>query len=132
MLDGSFVGFAVARGWPGEDAVGVLRRMLEPGGAPVWFVLLDGVVVGECGMHGPPVDGSVEIHYGVVPGYRGRGLGTEACRGLTEWLLARDGVCRVEARTHAAGNAASRRVLERAGFALAQLDRDMAWYVRER
>lgn len=130
VLAGS--GPAAARGWPGADALQAFRFAVELGGDPGWIILRDGLVVGECGTHGPPdVDGTVEIRYGIAPSQQGEGFGTEACAALTARLLARPGVVRVAASTHAAGNPASRRVLEKAGFVLDRVEDPLAWYVRE-
>jgi RimJ/RimL family protein N-acetyltransferase len=50
---------------------------------PAWWVhqiVVDGVVVGDIGFHGPPgADQSVEIGYSVVPAWRGRGVARRAC-----------------------------------------------------
>lgn len=122
-------GPAAARGWPGEDALQAFRFAVDHGGDPGWLILRDELVVGECGTHGPPdPDGAVEIRYGIAPSQRGQGLATEACGALTGWLLGRPGVLRVEAATHAAGNPASRRVLERCGFSLERVEGPTAWY----
>lgn len=74
-------------------------------------------VVGDIGFHGPP-DPSlvVEIGYDVVPARRRRGIATAACAGIIERAWA-DGAQVVRAETDA-GNAASRRVLLKAGFRL--------------
>ncbi|SEP81550.1 GNAT family N-acetyltransferase [Microlunatus flavus] len=61
------------------EALGV-----DPEGSPWWFfcVVVEGVVVGDAGFHGPPPqDGpaEVEIGYQVVPALRGRGVATRAC-----------------------------------------------------
>ena len=123
-------GPAAARGWPGPEALQVFRFALEHGGDPGWLILRDGVVVGECGTHGPPDDdGTVEIRYGIAPPERAQGLATEACAALCRWLLTQPGVRRVAGSVHAAGNPASRAVLERCGFTLDRLDGATAWYV---
>lgn len=124
-------GVPAARGWPGPDALQVLSMAVEHGGDPGWLILRDGLVVGECGTHGPPdAEGTVEIRYGIAPPERGQGLATEACAALTAWLFEQPGVLRVEGSTHAAGNVASRRVLERCGFELVRIEGPTAWYAR--
>lgn len=126
-------GPAAARGWPGPEALQVLTWAVEHGGDPGWLILRDGVVVGECGTHGPADGaGTVEIRYGIAPPERGQGLATEACAALTGWLLQQPGVLRVAASTHAAGNPGSRRVLERSGFTLDRVEGATAWYLRTR
>src|SRR5687768_16857206 len=53
-----------------------------------WFVLPDagggpGTAIGCGGYKGPPhTDGTVEIGYSILPGYRRRGFALEAVRGL--------------------------------------------------
>ena len=81
---------------------------IEPKDAP-------GEVAGDLCFKGPAKDGAVEIGYGLREGFCGRGYMTEAVRALTEWALSREGVERVEAETEP-DNAASQRVLARAGF----------------
>ena len=132
LVAGEDCGLAAAAGWPHSDTLDGMRLTLEHGGTFGWLALLDGLVVGDCGTHGG-VDaaGTVEIGYGLAGPYRGRGLGTELCRGLTGWLLADGAVRRVEASTHAAANPASRRVLEKSGFVLDRVAGELAWYVRE-
>ena len=91
--------------------------------APAWASLLgtrlyvmDGKrVVGGGGVKAVPTsDGEVEIGYGMAPAWQGRGLGTQAARGLTEEALAH-GARRVSACTRP-DNTASWRLLERIGF----------------
>jgi RimJ/RimL family protein N-acetyltransferase len=84
-------------------------------GAPLWLVELDGVVIGDCGTHGEPADGEVEIGYGLAAEHRGHGDGGEVVQALSQWLLAQPDVERVVAETDA-DNVPSRRALERAGF----------------
>lgn len=56
-----------------------------------------------------------EVGYWVSPWARGKGLAAEATRAVGEWLFARQGFERLELLT-AAGNAASQRVADKAGF----------------
>ncbi|HYM48954.1 MAG TPA: GNAT family N-acetyltransferase [Candidatus Limnocylindrales bacterium] len=76
--------------------------------------LVDHLVVGGAGFHGRPIDGTVEIGYGIVPSARGTGLATEAARQLIA-IASGLAVRRVMARTEWA-NPASVRVLERIGM----------------
>ena len=85
---------------------------------PAWWVhqiVVDGVVVGDIGFHGPPDSGStVEIGYSVVPAWRGCGVASRAC----ELILQRawqDGAETVIAETDH-DNLASQAVLQRSGF----------------
>jgi RimJ/RimL family protein N-acetyltransferase len=87
---------------------------------PAWWlhqIVLDGVVVGDVGFHGPAGDGmtaEVEIGYSVVAPLRGRGVATRAC-GLIVERAWRDGAAVVSAETDA-DNVASQQVLLRSGF----------------
>lgn len=107
------------------DAVAMLLGAYEALGrrlrtVPAWWVhqiLVNGVVVGDAGFHGPPPAGgppAVEIGYAVVPALRGRGVASAACRGLLELAWAA-GAAVVVAKA-APGNEASRAVLRRCGF----------------
>lgn len=120
-------GRVVARGYPLEGTRIAARMLLdaaEHGGWQPGFgmyqitVVDDGVVVGDVGFHGAPTayDGSVEIGYGVVPAYRGRGIATEAAAALAGWAHRQPGVATVVAETET-GNVASQQVLWKAGFA---------------
>lgn len=85
----------------------------------VWVMELkggEGDVVGNLSFKGLGEDGRVEVGYGLREGCCGKGYMTEAVRAMAEWAAVQPGVTRVEAETEA-GNEASRRVLERAGFA---------------
>lgn len=75
------------------------------------------LAIGGAGFKGPvDAGGVVEIAYGLVPGYRGRGLATEVAQGLMTFARSEPAVRRFRAHT-LAGNAASHRVLEKSGFA---------------
>jgi RimJ/RimL family protein N-acetyltransferase len=82
--------------------------------------LPDGTVVGSVGWFGVqhgPAHASVAWNIGItlLPEWRGRGLGTEAQRGLADYLLATTPANRIEASTDVT-NAAEQRALEKAGF----------------
>ena len=87
---------------------------------PAWWVsqiVVDSWVVGDIGFHGPPGDQTpyrVEIGYGVVPAWRGRGVASQACALIVEqaWTL---GAEVIVADTEP-DNLASQRVLLRNGF----------------
>lgn len=74
----------------------------------------DGNAVGGIGFKGQPVDGAVEVGYGLAPSARGRGYAAEALTALNA-LAAGHGVVKVCAET-TAENRASWRTLERVGF----------------
>lgn len=108
------------RGWPHADTADVLRPAVAQGDPVGAFLVVRlGEVIGECGWRGrPDAAGEVEISYGLAPGARGRGHGTAAVRALLTWLEQRPEVRHVRAEV-LQGNEASRRLLERLGFALA-------------
>jgi deazaflavin-dependent oxidoreductase (nitroreductase family) len=119
------------KGWPHEDSLDGLS-MIADGGSLGWLVTLDGLVIGECGTHGPvDPDGAVEIGYGLAAPYRGRGYGRALVAALSQWLISRPGVTRVLAHT-LPGNTPSRRSLERAGFRLDGEDDGECRYVLPR
>jgi hypothetical protein len=66
IVSGDLSGLRVGAGWPHEDSLDGLRLAAEHG-ASCWLVMRDGIVIGECGTHGPPDDrGDVEIGYGLA------------------------------------------------------------------
>jgi ribosomal-protein-alanine N-acetyltransferase len=123
VLDGDLSGVAAAPGWPHADTRDALRPYAEHGSDDVpgpWLVELadTGQVIGDCGWYGPPdAEGTVEIGYGLAPAYRGRGYGGEAVAALIAWVTAQPGV-RTAVADAEAGNAASRAILARLGFAV--------------
>jgi GNAT superfamily N-acetyltransferase len=80
--------------------------------------LASGKVVGAAGFKGPPgTDGAVEIAYGIVPDYQGRGYATEAARALVSYASNSGRVRLICAHTLPTQNA-STRVLTKCGFKL--------------
>ena len=78
-------------------------------------IVVDGVVVGDIGFHGPPApDGVVEIGYSVVPAWRGHGVATWACDLILQQAW-QDGAEIVIAETDH-DNVASQAVLVSNGF----------------
>ena len=76
-----------------------------------------GQVIGMAAFKGPPDDqGMVEIAYGIVAEYQGRGYATEAAEALVAFAFASERVSVVRAHTLAQPNA-STRVLTKCGFA---------------
>lgn len=86
--------------------------------SPIWWIhqmIVDGVVVGDIGFHGPPgPELTVEIGYSVVPAWRGRGVASRACALIVRQAW-QDGADTVVAETDA-DNVASQAVLLRNGF----------------
>jgi len=102
----------------------MLRRLREdePLGPFGIFEILeapDDLVVGGIGFHHPPnADGCVEVGYGVVETRWNRGICTEALRSMVAFAE-RHGALRLDARS-LPNNAASRRVMEKAGLRFAE------------
>lgn len=122
------LGASVPDDWPPEtlaDALPLFLGRLEAApdriGWFAWYALAgdDGaaaqVLVASGGFKGPPLDGTVEIGYSVLPRFQGRGYATEMVDGLVRWAMEQPGVNRVAAETEWA-NPASVRVLTKAGF----------------
>ncbi|WP_254878791.1 GNAT family N-acetyltransferase [Streptomyces sp. NA04227] len=86
-----------------------------------------GLVVGSIGLFWPPLEGRLEIGYGIVASRRGLGYATEATRALAAHGLTAPGVRTVEAQVETA-NPASVRVLEKAGMRLLDRDGEMVRY----
>jgi RimJ/RimL family protein N-acetyltransferase len=113
-LRGFFTSDEVSPAW--------LAQLRESPGADLWVHGLaivhreDGLVVGTIGFKGPPDDaGMVEIAYGVVPAYQGRGYATEAAQAAIEVALGNADVRLVRAHTLPTPSA-STRVLQKCGF----------------
>ena len=99
-----------------------LERLRAATAADVWehgFGVVhrdDGLVIGNCGFKGPPdADGAVEIAYGIVPDYQGRGYATEVAAAQVAFVSADPRVRIVRAHTAPTANA-STRVLIKCGF----------------
>lgn len=81
-----------------------------------WLIeLADGTRIGDLCFKGLSSDGMVEIGYGLFPDFQGKGYMTEAVKGMVAWVIAQEGVKRVEAETEE-NNVASQRVLKKSGF----------------
>lgn len=116
IRDGRGEGRGWAEGYPtaGDLDVAGLPAAPEPWTQYAIVERSSGLTVGGVGFHREPVDGSVEIGYGLAPVARGRGIATEAVRALLDVARAHVGLT-VIAETDD-GNVASERVLERCGF----------------
>jgi RimJ/RimL family protein N-acetyltransferase len=102
--------------WPGANQAWGHRQVVERA---------TGLVVGGIGFAGPPgAAGEVELGYGIVPSRQGRGYATEAVAAMVAVAWA-DPVVEAVVATTATGNAASRRVLEKAGFQLVAADEEL-------
>ena len=113
-------------------AIGAFLRSVEVHGEqrPFGYYritrLADGRAVGGIGFKGRPIDGCVEVGYGLAPSARGHGFAAEAVVALLA-VAADHGLSRVVADT-TSDNAASQRTLTRAGFRLVRLDRELLRY----
>lgn len=112
--------------YPLPDSIDAVAMLFAAHGAmlgaindsPAWWIyqiVVDRVVVGDIGFHGPPSpELAVEIGYSVVPAWRGRGIATRACAVIVQQAW-QDGAFAVVAETDA-DNVASQAVLLRNGF----------------
>ena len=105
-----------------ESMAQALEKGPEEAGWWCWYYVLHDrgagqrVLIGNGGFKGRPTDdGMVEIGYSMLPQFRDSGYATEAVRALVAWAFEDPRVKRVIAET-ARDNAASSRVLNRAGF----------------
>ncbi|MFK4037548.1 GNAT family N-acetyltransferase [Nonomuraea wenchangensis] len=71
-----------------------------------------------------PALGQAMVGYSLMPGFRGKGFMTRTVRLLVDWAFERTPLHRIVAGTEA-GNVASHRVLERAGFSREGVHREM-------
>jgi [ribosomal protein S5]-alanine N-acetyltransferase len=98
--------------WPPEfldpPALEFTRHRLaeapDDGGWWMYFIVLtavggERVLVGTAGYKGPPVDGTVEVGYGIVTDHQRRGYASEAVRGLVARAFGMPEVRRVIAET---------------------------------
>ena len=84
----------------------------------IWMIeLKDSTHIGELCFKGLSADGIAEIGYGISEAYQNNGYATEAVKAVLEWAFAHPEVTAVEAETDS-DNTASKRVLEKCGFAL--------------
>jgi RimJ/RimL family protein N-acetyltransferase len=88
-------------------------------------------VVGSAGFQGMPTDHAIELGFAVHPDHRNRGFASEAARALVSWGLRQPDVARIIAQCDP-GNAASVRVLEKAGLRRAGMTQGMLlWETRQ-
>ncbi len=118
---------AIPAEWPPEEVRGVLgffAELMDTGvtgdgwGTYYWVAHLEDtppVLVGSGGFKSRPDGGAVEIGYGTLARFQGRGYATEAMASLTAWALSQPGVTLVFAEA-LPENVPSVRVLQKAGF----------------
>ncbi len=84
----------------------------------IWMIeRKDGTHIGELCFKGLSAEGIAEIGYGISEEYQNNGYATEAVMAVLEWAFSHPEVAAIEAETDP-DNAASKRVLEKCGFAL--------------
>jgi RimJ/RimL family protein N-acetyltransferase len=105
-----------------EVSEAFLTRVREATESDIWrdgfgvVLCAEDRLIGFCSFNAPPdTAGAVEISYGIVPAYAGRGYATEAARSLLAQAAADDRVQLVRAHTLPEENA-STRILRRCGF----------------
>ena len=127
----ALLGVAVPVSWPpGEfdrDAILYFQQRLQDSSAENagwygWYAFRISPggqrlgLVGSAGYLGPPVAGSVEIGYSVIPEARNQGIATECVRALVARAFGFPDVLCVVAHTRDDTNAASTKVLLSSGF----------------
>jgi [ribosomal protein S5]-alanine N-acetyltransferase len=135
----SLLGARVPDDWPAEDLRDflpiygqIVDQQAARQGWGIWLMLglAEGALVGDIGFKGrPDALRTAEIGYSVLPAFQGHGYATEAARALIAWGFAQPGVRRIVANCRF-DNAASRRVLEKAGLRQTGRDRDeLTWEI---
>jgi [ribosomal protein S5]-alanine N-acetyltransferase len=121
-LSRALEGYEVAEGWEVfPEALRVTREAVarEPAstrwGTRLFVLDEPPMLVGWGGFKGPPVDGAVELGYAIAPGFRGRGIASDAVRELLREALSHSEVRAVIAHTLAEVGP-STKVLEKTGF----------------
>jgi RimJ/RimL family protein N-acetyltransferase len=105
------------------DCIAIVNAMLDyynrMGFIKPWigyFGTIDGnEIVGYGGYKGQPRNGKIEIAYGTVKAFEGKGIPTEICRQLVLLSLQTDPAIRITARTFLESDA-SAQVLKHTGF----------------
>lgn len=91
------------------------------GFVPPWigyYVKQNDEFIAAVGFKGPPVNGTIEIAYGVFEEHRKQGIGTAVCKMLVDLSLKTDPSIKIIARTLPENNY-STRILEKNNFAFA-------------
>lgn len=95
----------------------------------VWLVFTqsDGKLVGDIGFKGKPVNGVVEVGYGISPDAQNNGYATEAVESLCNWAFQTGRVNKILAEC-SKKNMASIRVLEKLFMNIVEEDEQMAYW----
>ncbi|MFE8703047.1 GNAT family N-acetyltransferase [Cytobacillus sp. FJAT-54145] len=106
-----------------------LERDSSYNGWGVWFVILKDTneVIGDIGFKGKPLDGQVEIGYGIIPTAQNKGYATEAVQGLIDWAFSSGKVEKIIAEC-LIDNAASIKVLEKVGMTRSTSNNEMLFW----
>ncbi|HEX4815610.1 MAG TPA: GNAT family N-acetyltransferase [Nonomuraea sp.] len=103
-------------GVPQWLASGVHELRTSGQGVHLAMTDVDGLIVGAISLFKTSWRaGTTEVGYGVHPYYRGRGLATEAVRGLVGWVFENTALRRIDLTANL-DNTASLRVAQKAGF----------------
>jgi RimJ/RimL family protein N-acetyltransferase len=130
ILTGEPPAIPTAPDWPQEGTVFGLRMSREHGHAPGWMVVINGLSVGDCGIHGAPDEhGIIEIGYGLAASYRAQGFGTQVVGLMSDYLASLPEVSRVIAHTEHT-NLPSQWVLIKNGFHRMSSDSDLIRFER--
>ncbi|MBB6455348.1 ribosomal-protein-alanine N-acetyltransferase [Salirhabdus euzebyi] len=95
----------------------------------VWFVVdkESNTVIGDIGFKGKPNDHhTVDIGYGVHPTYQGKGIATEAVRGLIDWAFQQN--VEIVTADCLQDNIPSIKVLEKIGMTKTKTHDDMFYW----
>lgn len=82
-----------------------------------YFAMQDATVVGLGGFKGRPKNATVELAYGTLPEFEGKGIAQKICRLLVSMALQEAPELRITARTLPENNA-SAQILKKTGFLL--------------
>ena len=95
----------------------------------VWLVFsqTDQQLIGDIGFKGKPVDGVVEVGYGISPDEQNKGYATEAVEALVNWAFQTGKVNKIVAETLKT-NEASIRVLEKLFMNKVEQDEHMVYW----
>jgi RimJ/RimL family protein N-acetyltransferase len=102
----------------GESIYMTLNFYKKVGFVPPWigyYAKQDGNLVGAAAFKGQPINGMVEIAYGVFEKHQKQGVGTAICKQLVELSLKTDSSVKITARTLPEKNY-STRILEKNDF----------------
>jgi len=53
IMAGDLSGLSAAHGWPHQDTADGLAMAVKGGLPPTWLITAEGMVIGDCGTHGP-------------------------------------------------------------------------------